>query len=265
MLLHRKQLLINAIVKSSRYILLVVVAPFFYQNICIAQNNVKRSADQDQSKFEIGIAGGLSLNKFSGQPQTGFNTGYTAGLLLTYNFYKEFSLQLEANSLQQGGQLISIKDDTRIGLPESFTTKNIKNSSIHLNSIEVPLLIKYNFKLQQSWKPALYIGGSYVYNYNATDHYQKTGNLLPGEYIIATVEDTQNVSSQYNSNRFNFIVGGNVQLPLFNSLKLLIDFRYLTGLSPARENYSYMEKIGFGSDIKSNSFVSKVGLVMPLK
>jgi len=218
------------------------------------------------SKFEIGVAGGLTVNKFSsGQPQTGTNTGYDAGLLLTYNVYKQWSIQLEASFTQQGGQLLTFKDDTRYGLPESFTTKNIKNSSVHLNSLNIPLLLRYTVPIRKDWKPALYIGGSYAYNFNITEHYQKTGDLLPGEDIITTVTDSENVTSRYNRDRLNLIIGADLRLPLFSNVKLLFDFRYMAGATPANENYSYMEKVGFGSDIKSNSFIAKLGLIIPVQ
>lgn len=266
MLLHSIQLRINAVKNALYASLFTVSAILFSQQICVAQNTKKAlTSDTSSANMEIGISGGLSLNSFSdGQPQTGQNTGYTAGLSLQYKIHKNLTLQVEANFMRQGGQLISFKDDTRIGLPESFSTKNVKNSSIALNGVEVPLLVKYNFKIHQAWKPAFYLGGSYIYNYNATDKYQKTGSLLPGEDMMATVSDFQNVTRQYMANRFNMIVGADVQMPLFDNVKLLLDFRYLTGLSAARLHYSYMEKVGFGSDIRTNSFVSKIGLVLPL-
>ena len=240
-------------------------------NVSIAQDTAKKkqaakASQPFKSGFEIGVAGGLSLNEFTkGQPQTGINTGYTAGFLINYRLYKQFGLQLEANFLQQGGQLISFRDDTQLGLPESFETKNVENGSYNLNSIEIPLLINYTFKIEQSWKPALYVGGSYAYTYNVTENYQKTGDLLPGEYIIATATDSRDVTGNFNKSRFNFIVGANLQLPLCSRLKLLVDFRYLAALTEATENYSYVNKPGFGSGISSNSFISRIGVVMPLK
>lgn len=223
------------------------------------------SSDTAGSKFEIGASAGLSFNRFTkGQPHTGENTGYIAGLSINYKLIKSVSLQLEANFLQQGGRTVTFKDDTRFGLPESFETINVTNSTFKLNSIEIPLLINYTFEIRQTWKPSVYLGGSYAYAYNVTESYQKTGNLLPGEDIIATAAGTRDATNQFNSSRVNFIVGANVKLPLTSKLALLIDLRYLNGLSPVRENYSYMEKAGFGSDIRSNSLISKIGVVLPL-
>ena len=253
---------------NSFYCLLLTACSIvFFQNTCIAQKKTKPVTTRvSTGKFEVGFAGGLSVNRFSrSQPQTGFNVGYTTGLSFGYRVYNGFSVQAEVNFLQQGGQLVTFKDDTQLGLPESFSTKNVKNSSISLNSLEFPLLFKYTFPIKQTWKPAVYIGGSYAYNYNATDNYQKTGNLLPGEDLIATVTDRQNSTHLYNKGRVNLVLGGSVQLPLYKRFKLLVDFRYLQGLSPARENYSYIDKVGFGSDIRSNSFISKLGIVLPLK
>ncbi|KIO76452.1 hypothetical protein TH53_15050 [Pedobacter lusitanus] len=177
---------------------------------------------------------------------------------------KGISLQLEVNVLQQGGRMIRFKDDTRIGLPESFETKNVKNSSYKLNSIEIPLLINYTFKIKPLWKPSIYAGASYSYTYNVNETYQKTGNLLPGEDIIATVSGSQNATNLFNASRLNLIVGANLKLPLTSKFLLLIDMRYLNGATSARDKYSYMEKAGFGTDIRTNSFLTKLGIIMPL-
>ncbi len=240
---------------------------FLLLNNVNAQSKIDTVSTETRTpKFEIGIAGGLTVNEFSnGQPQTGINTGYAAGFLATYNVYKQFSIQLEAGFIQQGGQLLTFKDDTRLGLPESFSTKNVKNSSVHLNSLNIPLLLRYTLPIKKDWKPAVYVGGSYAYNFNVTERYQKTGDLLPGEDIISTVSGSQNVTSRYNRDRINFIVGADLRLPLFSNVKLLLDFRYLAGATAAIESYSYMEKVGFGSDIRSSSFLSKLGLIIPVQ
>lgn len=245
--------------------LLITVTLFFELQPAIAQQiDSTTVVDSSKASFQIGISGGLSFNSFHGQPQTGQNTGYTFGLSLHHKLYKNLAIQVEANFLQQGGQLISFKDDTRIGMPESFFTKHVKNSSVRLNGIEIPAIIKYRISVKQTWVPAIYAGASYVYNLKAGNHYQKTGYLLPGEDIIATVQDYENVSSQYNKSRLAVIVGASLQMPLYDNIHLCLDVRYSGGLSAARSNYSYMEKVGFGTDIKSNSFISKLGLIMPL-
>ena len=223
------------------------------------------SANRLWNRFDAGINGGFAINKFtSSQAHAGYNTGYTAGVSLIYKAYKNFGLQLEVNSLQQGGQLIRFKDDTRYGLPANFQTQNVKNSSYHLNTLEIPLLINYSFKIKPDWVPVIYAGASYAYTYHVAESYQKTGNLLTGENFVATVNDSQTATSYFNSSRLNFIAGASAQLPLTGKLKLLIDFRYVAGLTPVRENYSYLEKVGFGSDVRANSFISRIGVIMPL-
>ena len=250
---------------------IVLVLIILIPDTTVAQQKIKKKSRAKtgnylKEHFEIGAAAGLSLNQFTnGQPQTGINTGYTAGFMINYNLLKQFSIHIEANFLQQGGQLINFRDDTQFGIPQTFETKNVENGSYKLNSLEIPVLFTYTFKIKQVWKPALYLGGSYAYTYNVTENYQKTGDLLPGEYIIATATDSHNVTSLFNSSRLNFIVGANVQLPINRRFKLLIDFRYLAGLTSARDNYSYVDKIGFGSSISSNSFISRIGVIMPLK
>ncbi|RYE27281.1 MAG: PorT family protein [Sphingobacteriaceae bacterium] len=255
--------------KSGFFTLFCFLPILFLPRLSAAQQQVKKQ--QSKSAFfstdhlEVGASGGLSLNSFAtAQPQAGSNTGVVGGLSANYKFFKGLGLQLETNFLQQGGQLISFKDDTRYGLPESFETKNVKNSSYILNSIEIPLLANYTFNLKQTWKPTVYTGASFAHTFNVTENYQKTGDLLAGEDIIATAHGSQNVTGVFKSNRLNFIVGANVKLPLYAKLKLLVDFRYLVGLTAAREGYSYMEKAGFGSGVFTSSFISKIGLILPL-
>ncbi|WDF54987.1 porin family protein [Mucilaginibacter sp. KACC 22063] len=256
--------------KLNSTILFFCTGLVLLSNITKAQDTSHKTKDSvkvdDHRIIELGVSGGLSLNRFTKeQPQTGYNVGAVAGISAHYNFYKGLGLQIEVNYLQQGGQMITFKDDTRLGLPESFSTKNVKNSSYELNSIEIPLLINYTFDIKKSWKPSLYTGASYAYTFNVTESYRKTGNLLTGEDIIATVNGKQSVTNQFDRNRYNFIVGANLKLPISNRLSLLVDFRYLNGITAARQNYSYMEKVGFGSDVRSNSFLSKIGLILSVR
>jgi hypothetical protein len=216
-------------------------------------------------KLTGGATGGGVINRFTGQPQTGLNLGLTGGLFAHYAVFKGLSVQLEGNYLQQGGQLIIFKDDTRYGLEESFATKNVKNSSFTLHAVEVPLLVRYVLDVRQSWRPVAYLGGSAAFNQAVTERYQKTGDLLPGEDIIATVRGHQAVTGQFEATRFNFIAGTGLQLPLLSKLQLLLDFRYVLGLTPARKSYSYMEKAGFGTDIRSSSFISRIGVAFPVR
>ncbi len=250
--------------------LIVTAGTFLFSSAAFAQSKKKTAtaystAATTFNKFELGVAGGLSINKMvTGQSHGGYNVGYSAGLSVHYPVYKGFGLQLEVNSMQQGGQLIKFKDDTRLGLPENFQTKNVRNSSYQINTLEVPLLVDYSFNIRQSWQPVIYAGASYAYTYNVTEHYQKTGDLLPGQDVIATVQGSQNVSSTFNDNRLNFIAGAKAKLPLTSRLSLTLDFRYVAGATAVLDAYSYMDKLGFGSRVRTSSFVSRIGLVMPL-
>jgi Outer membrane protein beta-barrel domain len=236
-----------------------------YTSQAVAQGSGPAPGTDGQPyKLTVGATSGGAVNRFTGQPQAGLNTGYTGGLFGNYEVYRNLSLQLEGNYLQQGGQLITFKDDTRYGQEESFTTKNVKNSSYKIHSVEVPLLARYAFDVQQSWRPVVYLGGSAAFNVGVTERYQKTGDLLPGEDIIATVRGHQAVEGMFEGTRFNAIAGAGLQLPLLSKLSLLVDCRYVLGLTPARKEYSYMEKAGFGTDIRSSSFIGRIGVAFPV-
>jgi hypothetical protein len=265
-----KNLSVGKISPILRISVLIYICFSLVTFIATAQSPLKvpvsnKTIGSDSSRFELGIAAGASFNDFTkGQPHTSSNNGFTGGFSINYKLYKNFSIQLEVNYLQQGGRMLLFKDDTRIGLPENLDNKNVTNSSFKLNTLDVPVLLNYSFKTKQTWKPSIYLGGSYGNTFNTTESYQKTGDLLPGEDIIATVSGTRNVTSEFNSSRINFIAGANLKLPLTSRLLLLIDMRYLNGLTPAREHYSYMDKIGFGSNIRTNSFLTRIGVILPL-
>ena len=254
--------------KISCSIVLAIAIAFSSGSDAAAQNSKPENVaaeDTVQHRIEIGAGGGITLNQFSkGQPHVSQNTGYIAGLSVNYKVFNNFSLQLEVNATQQGGRLLQFVDRTWIGLPESFETKNVTNSSYALNAIDIPLLVNYTFALKTTWKPSLYVGGSYSYTHNVTEHYQKTANLLPGEDIIATASGSKSSTSRFTTNRANLIVGANIKLPLTSKLLFLIDLRYMNGLTPAIKKFSYMDKVGFGTDLRTNSFVSKLGIIYPL-
>lgn len=233
------------------------------QNVKV-KGNIKHQ--HDTMKLELGISSGLTVNNFSDeQPHTGINLGYTGGLSFRYIFYKGFSLQVETNYIQKGGQLIRFKDDTRYGAPESFNSKNVKNSSFTLHSVDIPLLLNYTFKINQTWKPSIYAGGSFTYVAGATERYEKTGNLLPSEDIIATVTGYQNVVGEFEKTHYNSLIGSSIQVPFLKRSFILLDFRYVAGLTAAKKDFSYMEKAGFGVDVRVNSFIMKAGIIFPLK
>ena len=244
--------------------LLLIFQVSFAQKQKIKKDNT--TPINNDAKFEMGITSGLAINNFSeNQPHTGINLGYTGGLSFNYYFYKGISLQLETNYVQKGGQLLRFKDDTRYGMPETFDSKNVKNSSYILHSADIPLLLNYTFKIKQTWKPSVYVGGGLTYISGVTERYQKTGNLLPGEDIIATTSGFQNVTGGFEKHHWNGVVGSNIKVPFVKSSFLQLDFRYVKGLTAAKKQFSYMEKEGFGEDLFTNAFISKIGIIFPVK
>lgn len=232
----------------------------------VVKKKEKNKVQDGDTKFELGFSSGLAINNFSGeQPHTGINLGFTGGMSINYLMYKRLSLQIEMNYIQKGGQLIRFKDDTRYGVPENFSSKNVKNSSYILHSLDIPLLLNYTFKIKQDWKPSIYVGGSLTYVAGSTERYEKTGDLSPGEDVIGTVTGYQNVSGEFEKIHYNSVIGSKIQLPLYKKSFLVLDCRYVAGLTAAKKDFSYIEKKGFGVDLRTNSFIIKAGIVFPLK
>lgn len=218
---------------------------------------------QQLPRFQVGAAAGANLNFFTAeQPQTGFSAGINAGASVQYRLPHRFTAQVEVNYLQQGGQILRWKDDTRFGMPDLFTFKNVKNSYYTLHSLELPVLLKKSFFLSRlGWTPSVYAGGSVAFTLSATERYRKTGNMLEGEYIPATVTGYQDAQLQFEEYRYNGIVGAALEVPLSRNWSLQTDTRFLTGLTPALRKFSYVELAGFGTDVRSNTLLTRIGVV----
>jgi hypothetical protein len=222
-------------------------------------NQVNAQNAAPTSKYGWGITNGISVNNFTyDQPHNGMNLGYTGGAFIDRSLgTSNFKLRLNLGYTGAGGQLTTFKDDTRYGFDNAFTFKNVKQSSYLLHSIDSWLSLFYEKQTKQNWKYYFGLGGGMANNVFETERYQKTGEFITG--IYGTVQNQQ-FTNRFENYWFNGNVTGGIELPTNKKFSLIIEARYLYGLTAARKNYSYIEFDGVMGEVRTNSFQLTVGV-----
>lgn len=210
------------------------------------------------SKYGWGITNGISVNNFTyDQPHNGLNLGYTAGGFIDRSVGKNLKLRLNLGYTGAGGQLTTFKDDTRYGFDPMFTFKNVKQSSYLLHSIDSWLSLFYERTTANNWKYYVGIGGGMENKFAETERYQKTGEFVTGVY--GTVQNQQ-MSNRFENYWFNSNITSGIELPAYKHFNIIVEARYIYGLSAARPNYSYIEYAGVAGEVRTNAFQLTVGI-----
>jgi len=95
-------------------------------------------------------------------------------------------------------------------------------------------------------------------SYNSErEKYEKTGNLLPGvnnsRGVVATINGYQYVD-KFEPYWWSVTSGLQIGLPVKGSQEILIDFRFVNGVTPMQYGNSYVGIPGIQGDIRTNSF-----------
>lgn len=214
--------------------------------------------EEEQSGFQFGAKAGVTISTFSNaQPHTGYNMGFTIGGFAIYPLNTELSFQAELNYFQQGGSLLTYKDETRFGAPYNFFTVNQTDSRITLHNIEIPILVRY--KLPIADLPVrVYAGPSLAYTLGATDNFERTGYTATS--LIVTATGSENVKSSYEAFQVGASAGLGFYIP-FGEKTIVIDARYRYGITPARKSYSYITLNNTAEKIRTNTLSFTVGLI----
>lgn len=97
-----------------------------------------------------------------------------------------------------------------------------------------------------------------------TENYEKTGNLISGvdrsPGVIATINGNQYVN-KFKPYWWFFTSGFQLGLLVKKMQDILIDFRYVWGVSSVLDDYSYIGASGVSGNIRTSSF--RVGMPIP--
>ncbi|MFW5886798.1 MAG: outer membrane beta-barrel protein, partial [Bacteroidota bacterium] len=178
------------------------------------------------AQVHYGATAGYSINNMvTNQPHSGPSNGFSVGGFVGYEITDDFQGILNVEYLQLGARLVSFEDLTRYGLDiytYPFTTFT-RDSRINVNTINIPLELKYSFyemggvKMHAGISPEL----SFVLYAQSID---KISYFLP-DGLFGTADEVNNIT--HNFNQFNFALSPilGITIPVSN-YEVNLDFRY---------------------------------------
>lgn len=208
--------------------------------------------------FKYGINAGVNFHEFTSQPpHTGSKMGYSAGVFALYGFNDQIALQLDVAYFQQGGTYVQFIDDTRFGASENYFTKNVKNSSVTLHNVYIPLQAKLNL-FSQPFLPKLLIGPYLDVNFAATESYERTGEIEDNVYV--TSEGDAVVTDQYELLQVGATAGVEFYIPTGQDWNMIFGVHYKYGITPVKKSYSYVDYYLVTEDFYTNSLSITLGV-----
>lgn len=218
-------------------------------------------------RWRLQATAGASFNYFTDeQPHTGMNVGGTAQIRLNYSTSKHFSLYAETGYAAAGGSLTKFTDNTWMGFDPTIGFKNVKQSNYLLHSLESSVGAAYTISTKGLWSVKVYVAPTLNITMGETENYEKTGNLISGVNhspgVIATINGNQNVD-KFKPYWWSFTSGFQVGLPVKKMQEILLDFRYVWGVSSVLDDYSYIGAPGVSGNIRTSSFRVGLGYSIP--
>jgi len=206
--------------------------------------------------FKFGVRVGATVSEFSSsQPHTSEKLGVIGGAVVEYAFSESFSVLTEPSYMQMGGQFVRFTDNTRFG-DNGIFAQYATSSKVTASYGDIPLLAKYSLPSIGNFKPNIVAGGSIGLLIGARDTFDRTYHY---EQTYFTVHGTENVSSEYEPYQVGATGGIGGEVSLGGTKRLLIDFRYRYGLTPAKKSFSYIDLNAVQGDLYTNSFYFTVG------
>ncbi|MBY0479941.1 MAG: outer membrane beta-barrel protein [Chitinophagaceae bacterium] len=212
------------------------------------------------------ITTGAQFNYFTDeQPHRSISAGTNAQFRINYALKKGWGLFAEGGYAGTGGNLVSFTDNTFLGFDPTIQFKNGKQSDFVIHTLESSLGLSYTIPTKLSWKLKVYAAPQWNVNLGEWERYEKTGAMLTlkptDPTVIGTIQGQQ-FTDLFEPYWFSALGGLQFELPIKRNA-FLVDFRFVNGLSPARYDYSYINKSGIQGNIRTNSFRVAVGYLIP--
>lgn len=210
-------------------------------------------------KLSYGVQLGAVVSEFdNAQPHTGSRLGFTAGGFGAYQLNDLFSVQAGLSYFQQGGTYVQFINDTRFGAEDNFLTRNVKDASVILHNIHVPIQAKITPFGENSLLPHFLVGPYVDVMLTATERYQRTGEIDGQVLTTATGRDV--VTDRFNRLQFGGIAGFQFELPFENEWTLVMSAVYKYGITPVKDAHSYIDFVEVTEDMTSNALAVSLGI-----
>lgn len=194
---------------------------------------------QAEAGVKFGVKGGFSLANIKSVPETfeGYSwetkTGLVGGVSLELGLLRGFSLQPEVLYVQKGTQF-------------DFAEGEISGRfQVHVDTIEIPLLLKYNFISGGPTVPSLYAGPFVGF-------ISKAENVIK---VVGLPEEREDIKDNLISTEYGLAVGVGLVQSL-GPVKISLDARYDLGLSNVIK-----EETGGPESVKTRAWLFMVGIV----
>lgn len=195
------------------------------------------------AQLTLGVKGGINYSKFNGdefyRDENASKTGVTFGLIIEPKLAKHFSLKLEVNYDQKG---------TNVAESQWMAYVGYTNVSANFIYLSLPVMLKVNF----GQKGIFYFNTGMSYSFLLKANFQaKQGD----KFIV-----NSDIKSSYNSSDLSYVVGLGVKIPLTPKLGIIIDPRYVLGLSNIAKQDPYFK----AQTLKNSTLSVAIGLVVQL-
>jgi len=198
-----------------------------------------------QSDWNFGLNGGLNLAWVSASVVTGDplpgdfgkRLSYNVGLFAEYGFNERLYFQIGLNLDQRG---FKYKESN----PDKFVDITIKASYL-----EVPLLFRYAFIMDESFKIYILAGPSFAY---------LAGGRIKGEktYKGVSYDINDKITDSYNSTDLGIKVGIGAEIPFADDMgATFFDVRYYYGFTDNIRQSGYYETSNVDANSQVLSFV----------
>jgi len=166
-----------------------------------------------QKITDMGMKAGIDLARLD-VDNSDVKVGFIGGAFLTYSISDMLSIQPEILFVMKGGKFVE-----EISLPPPFGVMDT-HYDLRLNYLEIPVLIKFNLLMGESFKPSIFAGGYFAI---------EAGGTAAVEFAGSKAEQS---IDPFKYTDCGLIFGAGVDMRL-GTVKLTVDVRYDLGLRDA--------------------------------
>lgn len=232
----------------------VILAKAFLLLFCVSSAFAQ---DETGNPIGFGFKAGAVMSELSSSYHTGPRLGFTVGGFGSYQINDMLAVQAELAYFQSGGSYLQFKDESRFGGSSDFFNKHVKDASVVLHNIYLPVQASITPFSNPAF-PKFLIGPYVSYNLAARETYQTTGQINGNVFVTTSGESV--VSDQYKNFQFGAVAGLQFDIPTEGSFDLVIGAAYKYGITPVKESFSYIDFVEVTEDVTSNAFSFTVGV-----
>lgn len=225
-------------------------------NISISSFAQDDGGSSTNSQLSFGVKLGSVVSTFTyEQPHNNIVLGLEGGAFMSYIFTENIGLQIEALYRQTGGRLLYFDAPWLIGKNYWYNI-SAENQKFLIHNVSVPILFKYLLPLGDV-NAALLLGPDISYAIGAQVIKEATVFTESGSFHTYT--ETENAYSKIEKVHIAATAGIGMEVPFANQV-LLINARYIFGITPVYKSYSYIGIPQITGDLSVHAVSLAVGL-----